>query len=119
MLWRRARTDGSYLSASDPRVHFGLGGAADVEAMLVEWPRGGREVWKGVALNRILSVRQGSGSELHPKQRDAGARTTNGRMPPRARRAKIALHNATHREREMGNIAAGYWDTAGEERRAV
>jgi hypothetical protein len=88
MLWRRARTDGSYLSASDPRVHFGLGGAADVEAMLVEWPRGGREVWKGVALNRILSVRQGSGSELHPKQRDAGARTTNGRMSPRARRAK-------------------------------
>ena len=24
-LWRRARTDGSYLSASDDRVHFGLG----------------------------------------------------------------------------------------------
>ena len=30
-IWRRAHTDGSYLSASDPRVHFGLGArAADV-----------------------------------------------------------------------------------------
>src|SRR4029453_9258774 len=26
-LWRRTRTDGSYLSASDPRVHVGLGGS--------------------------------------------------------------------------------------------
>ena len=31
-LWRRARTDGSYLSASDSRVHFGLGVDARVDA---------------------------------------------------------------------------------------
>jgi hypothetical protein len=60
--WRRARTDGSYLSASDPRIHFGLGGGPDVEAVLVEWPRAGREVWNGIALNRIASLRQGTGS---------------------------------------------------------
>jgi hypothetical protein len=61
-LWRRARTDGSYLSASDPRVHFGLATAPDAEAILVEWPRGGREVWTGITPNRIMSLRQGTGT---------------------------------------------------------
>jgi hypothetical protein len=64
ILWRSARTDGSYLSASDPRVHFGLGAAPDVAAILVEWPRGGREVWHGITVNRCVSVRQGTGSRL-------------------------------------------------------
>ena len=30
-LWRRVRTDGSYLSASDVRVHFGLGSSSAVD----------------------------------------------------------------------------------------
>jgi len=88
VLWRHARTDGSYLSASDPRVHFGLGGAADVEAVLVEWPLGGREVWKGVARNRIFSVRQGTGSERYLAETAADARTTTGRVSSRARRSQ-------------------------------
>ena len=62
ILWRRARTDGSYLSASDPRVHFGLGVTPDAETILVEWPRGGREVWTAIRLNRIMSIRQGTGA---------------------------------------------------------
>ena len=61
-VWRLARTDGSYLSASDPRVHFGLASARKVRAIVVEWPRGGREVWRGIALNRPLTLRQGTGS---------------------------------------------------------
>ena len=36
-LWRRARTDGSYLSASDSRVHFGLGSNPQIEVVAVEW----------------------------------------------------------------------------------
>jgi hypothetical protein len=64
ILWRRARTDGSYLCASDPRVHFGLGAAPDVQAILVDWPRGGREVWSGITLNRIIPIRQGTGTQL-------------------------------------------------------
>ena len=31
-LWRRVRSDGSYLSASDVRVHFGLGASPAVDA---------------------------------------------------------------------------------------
>jgi hypothetical protein len=72
ILWRRARTDGSYLSASDSRVHFGLGAASEVEGILVEWPRGGREVWTGITPNRIISLRQGTGARLDGEQEKVG-----------------------------------------------
>lgn len=39
-LWRRVRTDGSYLSANDPRVLAGLGNATRVETVRVHWPDG-------------------------------------------------------------------------------
>ncbi len=39
-LRRRSRTDASYLSASDSRVHFGLGGGGTIEAIEVLWPEG-------------------------------------------------------------------------------
>jgi hypothetical protein len=39
-LWRRVKTDGSYLSASDVRVHFGLGASPDIDAVVVQWPDG-------------------------------------------------------------------------------
>ncbi len=64
-IWRRARTDGSYLSASDPRVHFGLGLTA-VEAVVVEWPRGLKETWTDITPNRIVTLRQGSGATSDP-----------------------------------------------------
>jgi enediyne biosynthesis protein E4 len=60
-LWRRAHTDGSYLSASDVRVHFGLAEAAGPVEVLVEWPRGAREAWTGVAVDRLVTLRQGTG----------------------------------------------------------
>jgi hypothetical protein len=60
-LWRRAHTDGSYLSASDPRVHFGLGARDGVVTLVVEWPRGLREEWTGVRVNQIVRLKQGSG----------------------------------------------------------
>ena len=60
-LWRRVHTDGSYLSASDPRVHFGLGARADVEAVLVEWPSGLREAWLRPGRQPSLTLLQGTG----------------------------------------------------------
>jgi hypothetical protein len=66
-LWRRARTDGSYLSASDPRVHFGLGATAAIEAVIVEWPRGMHETWSAIGPNRIVTLRQGSGRRSRPR----------------------------------------------------
>jgi hypothetical protein len=60
-VWRRAHTDGSYLSASDSRVHFGLSNLTGVASVVVEWPRGLREVWTGVRVNQIVSLKQGNG----------------------------------------------------------
>jgi len=62
MVWRRARTDGSYLSSSDPRVHFGLGGADEPLTVVVEWPRGSREAWAGVRPDQLVLLAQGTGA---------------------------------------------------------
>jgi hypothetical protein len=59
-LWRRVRTDGSYLSASDARVHFGLGTSSDVSAVIVEWPGGTRERWSNVPADRLSTLRRGT-----------------------------------------------------------
>jgi hypothetical protein len=60
-LWRRVRTDGSYLSASDVRVHVGLGSSSAVTAIVVQWPDGQRERWTSVAGDRLLTLRRGTG----------------------------------------------------------
>ncbi|GIS63669.1 MAG: hypothetical protein CM1200mP2_58940 [Planctomycetaceae bacterium] len=36
----------SYLSSSDPRVHFGLGDVDRVTSIEVDWPDGTREVFR-------------------------------------------------------------------------
>ena len=64
-LWRRARTDGSYMSANDIRVHFGLGEAETVDGVLVHWPSG-RELWRDISVNRFVSLKEGSGEPLPP-----------------------------------------------------
>ena len=59
-LWRRAFTDGSYLSASDVRVHFGLGETSKV-TLLVEWPSGLREKWEDVEGDALITLNEGTG----------------------------------------------------------
>jgi hypothetical protein len=51
----------SYLSSSDPRVHFGLGGARRVERIEVRWPDGRVERFAGGAVDRIITLRRGEG----------------------------------------------------------
>jgi hypothetical protein len=60
-LWGLVHTDGSYLAASDPRVHFGLGNEASVEAVGVIWPGGSREVWTNLKIDSMNTLRQGTG----------------------------------------------------------
>ena len=50
-----ATTSGSIFSASDPRVHFGLGTSAQAN-MEIRWPSGQVQTLRGVAANRILEV---------------------------------------------------------------
>ncbi|HXO21509.1 MAG TPA: CRTAC1 family protein [Thermoanaerobaculia bacterium] len=67
VLWRRVHTDGSYLSASDPRVLFGLGPAGAVTEVRVLWPDGRSERWTGLPLGRYTTLRQGSGTAVEGK----------------------------------------------------
>lgn len=60
-LWRRAHTDGSYLSASDIRVHFGLGTDMQISGIGVTWPSGGREMWTGIKADTRIELVEGSG----------------------------------------------------------
>jgi enediyne biosynthesis protein E4 len=60
-LRRRCHTDGSYCSASDSRVHFGLGDMAEIEAVAVTWPDGSKERFTGVRADSIALLRQGGG----------------------------------------------------------
>jgi hypothetical protein len=55
------RTGSSYLSSSDRRLYFGLGGAAMVERIEVLWPSGIREVLKDVRADAIYVVTEGKG----------------------------------------------------------
>jgi enediyne biosynthesis protein E4 len=50
----------SYLSANDPRLHFGMGAAttADVE---IYWPSGLADSLKSVPANQLLTLREGNG----------------------------------------------------------
>ena len=63
-LVRRARADGSYASANDPRALFGLGDASKVEKVVVRWPSGKVEEWKDVPAGTYTTLREGSGAQL-------------------------------------------------------
>jgi enediyne biosynthesis protein E4 len=43
---------GSYISSSDPRVHFGLGMARTIETLEIDWPDGVKQKLNVAALNR-------------------------------------------------------------------
>ena len=60
-LWRRARSDGSYASANDPRVLVGLGAASAVQRVRVIWPGGRVEEWTDVPVNQWLTLEEGAG----------------------------------------------------------
>jgi hypothetical protein len=60
-LSRRVKTDGSYLSASDIRAHFGLGTSSKVDAVVVTWPDGQVERWTAPRADRLLTLRPGEG----------------------------------------------------------
>jgi len=61
VLWRRARADGSYGSANDPRVLVGLGNSAAAPAVRVRWPDGSEESWDAVPVDAWTTLTQGSG----------------------------------------------------------
>ena len=62
---RRARADGSYGSANDPRVLVGLGAAAAGPVKVqVLWPSGRSEEWSDVSADRYTTVVENTGTAI-------------------------------------------------------
>jgi len=51
----------SYMSAHDPRVHFGLGQRKSIEELEITWPSGLVDKLTSVPINRIITVKEGAG----------------------------------------------------------
>jgi hypothetical protein len=62
LLWRRARADGSYASANDPRVLAGLG-SSPLHSLKVQvfWPSGRTEEWSNLTAGQYITLREGTG----------------------------------------------------------
>ena len=54
--YNQATTAISYNSSSDKRVHFGLGAAAVVDSIELQWPSGIKQVLKNVKADQIVTV---------------------------------------------------------------
>lgn len=59
-IWRRSRSDGSYASSNDPRVHVGLGASSEVPRVRIVWPDGQAED-AAVRLDTWQTITQGGG----------------------------------------------------------
>ena len=60
-LWRRARSDGSYASANDPRVLVGLGDETTPPTVRVRWPNGEVEEWPSQSIDQWTTLTEGRG----------------------------------------------------------
>jgi len=51
---------GSYQSANDPRLHFGLGACDRVESVEIRWPSGKIDRWTDIAAGRGYRLQEGN-----------------------------------------------------------
>jgi len=51
----------SYMSANDPRIHFGLGKRTKMESLEITWPSGQVDRLSSVPVDQIIAVKEGAG----------------------------------------------------------
>ena len=68
----QAKGGSSYMSASDPRIHFGLGKRSRVESLVITWPSGHVDKLANIAADQIIAIKEGKGIVPHsfPKVRN-------------------------------------------------
>ena len=49
------------MSASDPRIHFGLGKRSKIDSLEIAWPSGQIDKLTNVPSDRIIAVKEGPG----------------------------------------------------------
>jgi hypothetical protein len=62
----RCHSDGSYCSASDLRVHFGLGADRSPQSVVVRWPSGLVERFGNLAVQQQHLLVEGAGKQVQP-----------------------------------------------------
>ena len=78
----QAKGGSSYMSASDPRIHFGLGTATRVNSLEIDWPSGNVDRLVNVPVDTVIAVKEGSGIVPHPFPR--ATVSTHARAIPQA-----------------------------------
>ena len=63
---KQAQGGTSYMSASDPRIHFGLGKRSKIESLVITWPSGQVDKLTNLAEDQIIAVKEGVGIVPHP-----------------------------------------------------
>jgi enediyne biosynthesis protein E4 len=56
----------SYMSASDPRIHFGLGKRSTIESLVITWPSGQVDKLIAPPVDKIIAVQEGKGIVPRP-----------------------------------------------------
>ena len=54
------------MSASDPRIHFGLGRRTKIDSLVINWPSGQVDKLTNVPVDQIIAVKEGIGIVPHP-----------------------------------------------------
>jgi enediyne biosynthesis protein E4 len=67
------RANSSFESASDPRLHFGLGTATQVDSILVRWPSGKVDSMGSQAADKELLIEEGKGIVSSGKRQRNGS----------------------------------------------
>jgi len=62
----QAKGGTSYMSASDPRIHFGLGKRTRIDSLTITWPSGQVDRLANLPVDSILAVKEGVGIVPHP-----------------------------------------------------
>jgi enediyne biosynthesis protein E4 len=62
----QAEGGSSYMSASDPRIHFGLGKRTKIDSLVITWPSGHVDKLTDIPIDRIVAIKEGLGIVPHP-----------------------------------------------------
>jgi hypothetical protein len=61
VLYNHVAVSVGFMSSSDKRVHFGLGGETQISSVEIRWPSGTRQTLRNVSADRILTVDEPAG----------------------------------------------------------
>ena len=63
--FEQAKGGMGYMSASDSRIHFGLGTRTKIDSLEVTWPSGTVEKLTNVPVDQIIAIKEGAGIVPH------------------------------------------------------